>query len=138
MRSIINKLKNLYRWGPTIWQDRHDDDRYMYRIMSTKFKLMSECVGPKPNFGFGEDHVRSGKALVEAYEITNRLFKDQYNKEYWDSLSDFIRDNGEAPKFSFVEGWEEEERLRKKDKARLLDIIDKYSDDWWTVDCNGE
>lgn len=84
MRDFINRIKNLFRWIPVIWNDYDFDHSYIYEIL--KFKLKNQA-----------EHLKNGYSdfdhEYERLQTIIRLMDRVQNEYYIDTFLDAKKHN---------------------------------------------
>jgi len=136
--NIKYGVQNLVTWLPSIWKDRQWDYYYFYSLLNKKFNLMEKHFRKYGHFVGAE---KVANIIAQIKEPVERLMKDDY---YEDPL------DGEGIDFSFGErgkferrelsqeerdlihkAFEEEARLKEKDKNLLFDLLKEHIDTFW-------
>lgn len=80
-KNFVRGIRNLWRWAPTIWQDRDWDQRFIYDIIAKKLEFQSKYIGDR-------DFHTEAKRDAERMQLVVKLIKLQteefYTMEYMD------------------------------------------------------
>ena len=71
-------IRNLIKWFPVIWRDRDWDEFYLLKLLSFKFKNMSDL---HLKYGVSENSKEIAKHLKELSELANRIAEQDYTVE---------------------------------------------------------
>ena len=85
-KDFIQGVKNLYKWFPTIWNDRDWDGHYIYEILRVKLENQAYCIGNESR------HVNS-KRDVERMLLCSRLIQIQQEDLYEIEYLDYIKED---------------------------------------------
>jgi hypothetical protein len=80
-RNFKQGIKNLWYWGPIIWQDRNWDYHYIFEILKHKLKAQSNYIGSR-NF-----HTRAktdARNMMICVNLIQKIQDDFYELEYFD------------------------------------------------------
>ena len=89
-KDVIQGVKNLIRWFPTIWKDRDYDHSYIYEILRVKLENQAEYISKRDRHTTAQRDAE--KMLLVARLITIQQ-EDMYDMEYMDyheSEYDFV------------------------------------------------
>ena len=80
-KNFVRGVKNLWRWAPTIWQDRDWDNHFIYTLLAKKLEFQAKYIGDR-------DFHTEAKRDAERMRLVVRLIKlqqdDYYGTEYLD------------------------------------------------------
>lgn len=80
-REIIQGVKNLIRWFPTIWKDRDWDDHYIWEIMKVKIKNQSKYIG---RYDRHLSAKRDSEIMMTCVRLIDKIQTEYYQGEYMD------------------------------------------------------
>ena len=120
-KDVIQGVKNLIRWFPTIWNDRDYDHSYIYEILRVKLENQAEYISKRDRHTTAQRDAE--KMLLVARLITIQQ-EDMYDMEYMD-----YHDS----EYNFVDVTEEDGLPEKyKDSKRLeVNTISERFDEYF-------
>lgn len=141
---FVDKIKNIIRWIPVLWDDHDWDHAYLIRMMHAKIRNMRQYHEEAQFTGDWEETV---KQLKIAEDCLYRLSEDDYNREAWDAYhkkwperewekdkeGDFftMAPLSDEQHKELTALFDEEERLRKQDLKTFADMFATHVRDWW-------
>lgn len=81
MRRFIQRIKNLFRWLPTIWNDQDWDDYYIWEILKIKLKHQAEYIRKHDRYTMAQYDANKMKLCVRLIE---KIQSEEYDSEYID------------------------------------------------------
>lgn len=116
IRSIIDGLKNLWKWRKVIYKDRDWDHYYIYEILKTKLKFQAEYM---MKHGITEKANEDAEKMLRCVDLI-----DKAQNEYY------------LDKAMTSENWTNEnfdEAIKKHDECRkeVFNILEKNIEFWW-------
>ena len=81
IRFMYNRIRNLIRWFPIIWQDRDWDDWYIFTILETKLKHQAEYIGTKDRHTRAK---RDAEVMMTCVRLIHKVKEEEYDGEYMD------------------------------------------------------
>jgi hypothetical protein len=119
IRSIVDGLKNLWKWRKVIYKDRDWDHYYIYEILKTKLQFQADYM---QKHGITESASEKTKQMLECVDLI-----DKVQNEYYIDL---------AIKGLIDEGWTDEQfndASKKQDEAKekLFFELKENIDKWW-------
>ena len=159
VRRFFRKIKNVFRWLPTIWKDEDYDDHFINEIFIKKLEHTRDF------FLSDRTHILEAKKVAaEIQEAIDRLHMTRDSWEFYEEpVNDMITEKWGKSKFNFiptndgtgssymelehenVKTPEDEEQYLKefreamnkarkdyrKDKKETYKFIAKHIDGWW-------
>ena len=159
VRRFFGKIKNVFRWLPTIWKDEDYDDHFINEIFIKKLEHTRDF------FLSDRTHILEAKKVAaEIQEAIDRLHMTRDSWEFYEEpVNDMITEKWGKSKFNFiptndgtgssymelehenVKTPEDEEQYLKefreamnkarkdyrKDKKEAYKFIAKHIDGWW-------
>ena len=159
VRRFFSKIKNVFRWLPTIWKDEDYDDHFINEIFIKKLEHTRDF------FLSDRTHILEAKKVAaEIQEAIDRLHMTRDSWEFYEEpVNDMITEKWGKSKFNFiptndgtgssymelehenVKTPEDEEQYLKefreamnkarkdyrKDKKEAYKFIAKHIDGWW-------
>jgi len=81
-RRFFERVRNLWRWFPIIWNDHDWDDYYMLVILRFKLKTMADFFAS--DYAMKEHHMRDANRIRLCVRLLDKLMDDKYNEEHFD------------------------------------------------------
>jgi hypothetical protein len=78
-KEIIQGIKNLIRWFPTIWKDRDWDDHYIWEILKVKLKNQSTYIG---RYDRHLSAKRDAEIMMTCVRLIDKIQTEFYQMEY--------------------------------------------------------
>ena len=79
--DIINGVKNLIYWFPTIWKDRDYDNFYIYEVLRVKLEKQAVYISSKDRHTRAQ---RDAEKMMLASRLITIQQEDLYDMEYMD------------------------------------------------------
>lgn len=80
-KHLIQGVKNLWRWFPTIWKDRDWDDHFIWVILEKKLIHQAKYIGSR---GIHLDANRDAQRMMTCVRLIQRVRDEDYHMEYMD------------------------------------------------------
>ena len=80
-REFARGIKNLWRWFPTIWQDRDWDHVYIYTLLAKKLEFQAKYIGDR---GVHTDAKRDAERMRLVVKLIKLQQEEFYCTEYLD------------------------------------------------------
>jgi hypothetical protein len=80
-REFARGVKNLWRWAPTIWQDRDWDQVYIYTLLAKKLEFQAKYIGDR---GFHTEAKRDAERMQLVVKLIKLQTEEFYHMEYMD------------------------------------------------------
>lgn len=80
-KHLIQGVKNLWRWFPTIWRDRDWDSDFIWALLEKKLTHQAEYIGRK---GIHLNATVDSERMMTCVRLIKRLREDFYHTEYMD------------------------------------------------------
>lgn len=81
IRYFINRIKNLIRWFPIIWNDKDWDDWYIFTILETKLKHQAKYIGDRD---FHTRAKRDAEVMMTCVRLIKKVKEEEYDSEWMD------------------------------------------------------
>ena len=124
-REFARGIKNLWRWFPTIWQDRDWDQAYIYTMLAKKLEFQAKYIGDR---GF---HTKA-KRDAERMRLVVKLIKMQRDEFYIDEFHEHCE-----MKYEFIPTDETKKWFTLESEIiseNFIDYFTKYSRQYRLVD----
>jgi len=120
-KEIIQGVKNLIRWFPTIWKDRDYDHFYIYELLRVKLENQAVYISHKDRHTTAQ---RDAEKMMLASRLITIQQEDMYDMEYTDY---------HESKFNFLDVTDKDGLPEKyKDSKRLeIDVISERFDEYF-------
>ena len=119
IRSIIEGLKNLWKWRKVIYKDKNWDHYFIYEILKTKLQFQADYM---QKHGITESATETSKEILECVDLIDKV----QNEYYLDmGIKGLYDDNWNDAKFN--------EMIKKHDEAQA-ELFNKIRDNiskWW-------
>jgi len=80
-REFARGVKNLWRWFPTIWQDRDWDQAFIYTMLAKKLEFQAKYIGDR---GLHTDAERDAERMQLVVKLIKLQRDEFYHLEYLD------------------------------------------------------
>ena len=107
---MLEKLKNLIRWFPVIWNDKDYDFSFIYAILKFKLQNISNQM-KKDSCYIGRD--REVELIDTVISLISKIDSDEYALEWANYAGDMV---------GFIEG----KFVIKPNQVTLKDFLKKY------------
>jgi len=128
-RDFYRRVRNVFRWLPTIWNDRDWDDSYITEILIKKLEFTRDFYLSGKSY-----KLRSNETAEEIQEAINMLHKTRDSWEFYEEPAvDEIDKKWGKTTFEFIplEGRHGvSEMFSKTEKAVTPEDKEKYSEDF--------
>ena len=128
-RDFYRRVRNVFRWLPTIWNDRDWDDSYITEILIKKLEFTRDFYLSGKSY-----KLRSNETAEEIQEAINMLHKTRDSWEFYEEPAvDEIDKKWGKTTFEFIplEGrYGVSEMVSKTEKAVTPEDKEKYSEDF--------
>lgn len=84
-RDLIQGVKNLIRWFPTIWKDRDWDDYFLFELLQRKLKHQAKHIRESD---FHREAKRDAEIIETCIRLITLVQSEEYNMEYMDYYKD--------------------------------------------------
>lgn len=78
MRNFIDRIKNLIRWAPVIWNDYDFDHSYIYKILKFKLKNQAEHLKSNGIVEFDREYERMQTIIRLMDRVQNEYYIDTF------------------------------------------------------------
>ena len=119
IRSIIEGLKNLWKWRKVIYKDRDWDHYYIYEILKTKLQFQADYMR---KHGYTESAAECAKEMLECVDLIDKV----QNEYYLDlGMKELFENDWSDAQFN--------EMVKKHDEvqAELFNKIRDNISKWW-------
>jgi len=122
-KDVIQGVKNLIKWFPTIWKDRDYDHSYIYELIRVKLENQAEYISKRDRHTTAQRDAE--KMLLVARLITIQQ-EDMYDMEYMD-----YHDS----EYNFVDVTDEDGLPEKYKNSKRLDVhlISERFDEYFAI-----
>jgi hypothetical protein len=133
IRRFFKRIKNIFRWLPTIWRDEDYDDHFITEILIKKLEHTRDF------FLSDNTHIlRAKEVAAEIQEAIDRLHMTRDSWEFYEEpANDMITEKWGETTFDFVPHTTEEdgsvsyyEMKSKTEKVRTPEEQEEYSKDF--------
>ena len=85
-RDIQHGIKNLWRWFPTIWRDRHWDGHFIFELLAKKLEFQAKHIGDR-------NWHMNAKRDAEIMRLVVRLIRLNQEETYAMEYMDYYKSN---------------------------------------------
>jgi hypothetical protein len=117
MNNILQGIKSLLFWLPVIWNDRHWDHYFLYKILHHKLLGIEKTSKNSLHLHWGREIQR----IKVCISLLNRLLEDEY----------FENAEKNPYNWGYKRIFEHEERQIVQDVDMLFTYMKKYIRTWW-------
>lgn len=132
---IARKIKNIFRWIPTLWNDHDWDSSYL--LIMLKFKLENMRTYQEQS-RLVEDWQVIVSQIQEVEDCLDRILKDDYAADLWKEYAEkfprsarFNHKMTEEERPFFWGAIQAEEAQRKSDLEKFTSIMRDHALEWW-------
>lgn len=118
IRSIIDGLKNLWKWRKVIYKDRNYDHWFIYEILKTKLKFQAEYM---QKHGITESSSEVAAQILECVDLIDKVQNEYYIDEALNGLDSDWNDD------QFNEAIKKDEEAREQLFLKLKNQLSL----WW-------
>lgn len=120
-REIIQGVKNLIKWFPTIWRDRDYDHFYIYEVLRVKLEKQAVYISHKDRYTRAQ---RDAELMMLISRLITIQQEDLYDMEYMEY---------HESEFNFLDITDEDDIPEKyKDSKRLeINLISERFDEYF-------
>jgi hypothetical protein len=79
LKQFFQRIYNLYRWFPIIWNDQDWDDHYIFEILKFKLKNQANYIGTKNRYIGAK---RDAEIMMLCTRLIDKVQDEWYGKEY--------------------------------------------------------
>jgi hypothetical protein len=128
-RRLFRKIKNVFRWLPTIWKDEDFDDHFIVEILIKKLEHTRDF------FLSGNTHIaRAEEVAEEIQEAIDRLHMTRDSWEFYEQPAhDIIEEKWGKTTFEFIPLEDRpnvSEMVSKTEKVKTPEDKEQYSEDF--------
>jgi hypothetical protein len=110
IRDFFRSIKSLIYWFPVIWQDRHWDDSFIFKVLKHKLIAQSKYIGAR------DIHIgakRDAQIMMTCVRLIDKVKDEWYAMEYMDYHTSkvWFIDIPDKPGYSSMESYITEERF---------------------------
>lgn len=132
IRRFFRKIKNVFRWLPTIWKDEDYDDHFIVEILIKKLEHTRDF------FLSDDTHiVRAKEVAEEIQEAIDRLHMTRDSFEFYESPAhDVIEEKWGKTTFEFIPLEDRpglNEMISKTEKVKTPEDKEKYSEEFRAI-----
>lgn len=132
IRRLIRKIKNVFRWLPTIWKDEDYDDHFIVEILIKKLEHTRDF------FLSDKTHIARAKEVAEEIqEAIDRLHMTKDSWEFYEEPAhDVIEDKWGKTTFEFIPLEDRpglNEMISKTEKVKTPEDKEKYSEEFRAI-----
>jgi len=80
-REFIQGVKNLWKWFPTIWNDRDWDHDFIYNMLAKKLEFQAKYIGDRGFYTEADHDAKRMRLVVKLIKLQQESF---YTMEYMD------------------------------------------------------
>ena len=128
-RDFYRRVRNVFRWLPTIWNDRDYDDSYITEILIKKLEFTREFYLSDKAYS-----AEAEKVAEEIQEAIDRLHMTKDSWEFYESPAhDIIEEKWGKTTFEFIPLEERpnvSEMISKTEKVKTPEDKEQYSEDF--------
>jgi len=127
MRKLWAGIKSIVFWLPVIWQDRHWDHTFIWRILKRKLQGVEKAMAG----GLHADGLAQARQIHVLILVLDRLIENRHFDIVYHDISWKGRTLDDPPGYDVMKRHEWEEYLIKQDIEYLFDTMKKHIRCWW-------
>lgn len=119
--ELFNKIKRVFDYLPTIWNDHDFDYAYLYDLLGKKFERMERSAKEE---WYTSQRAKNVKRLMICKNLCRRIASyDAYWDMFYNKNSRLYKNGSHA--------FDQETYTSRNDLAHLTFLMNKYSWGWW-------